>query len=110
VFDSLTHEPRQSEREHRTSKARFLRTSGRSIPKQLSGIERKQHRIRTIRRNLDGCLPQVEPEPLVCNESAVQYDVGKSEKFSVHIPMFLQKNEGDPAVKVNNLLFSTEVR
>ena len=110
MFDSLTHETHQSEREHRTSKARFPRTSGRSIPKQLSGIERKQRHIRTIRQNLDGCPPQVEPGPIVTDDFAVQYDVGESEKSSVHIPTFLQRNEGDHAIKVNNMFTSTEVR
>jgi len=112
VFDALTHEMHQSEREHRTLKARFLRTSGCSIPKQLSAIERRQRSIRTIRQNLDGFPSQVEPKPAVAvaNVSAVQYDVGESEKSSVHIPTFLQRNEGDLAIKVSNFLSSTEVR
>jgi len=37
------------------------------------------------------------------SDSGVQYNIGKSEKFSVHIPTFLQQNDGDPAIKVNQL-------
>jgi hypothetical protein len=38
----ISYEVHQSEREHRTSKARFLRTNGRAIPQQLAGTERGQ--------------------------------------------------------------------
>ena len=96
----------QSEREHRTSKARFLRTNGRAIPQQLAGTERRQHRISMIRENLDRRPAQIEPD-VITNDPGVQYNMGTSEKFRVHIPTFLQRNQGDPAVKVSNLLFST---
>ena len=99
---TLAHEVRQSEREHRISKSRFLRTSGWSIPKQLSRIERRQHQIRAIRQTVNGCHPPVEPETGVASDPGVQYIMAESEKFSVHIPTFLQQNVGDPAVKVNN--------
>jgi hypothetical protein len=33
--------------------------------------------------------------------------MGTSQKSSVHIPTFLQRNQGDPVVKVSNLLFFT---
>ena len=106
LFDS--YEDYQSEREHRTSKARFLRTSGRSIPKQLSGIERRQRRVRTIRQNLDGGHSQIEQEPIVANDPGIQYEMGGSENFPVHVPTFLQRNQGDPAIQVNNLFPSIE--
>lgn len=32
-----------------------------------------------------------------------RYNMGKSQNFPVHIPTFLQKSEGDPAVKVNTI-------
>jgi hypothetical protein len=98
----------ESEREHRTSKARFLRTSGRSIPKQLSVIERRQRRVRTIRQNLDGRHSQIEPEAVIANDPGIQYEMGESENFPVHVPTFLQRNEGDPAINVNDLFPSTE--
>ena len=90
----------QSEREHRTSKGRFLRTSGRSIPQQLSRIERRQRRISMIRENLDNPCSQTDQEDAII-DPRVQYNIGKSQKFPVHIPTFLQRNEGDPAIKVN---------
>ena len=82
-------------------KARFLWTNGRTISQQLSTIERQQHRIKTIRKKLHGSSSQVEEEETTSNPS-VQYNMGKLEKFPVHIPTFLQTNEGDPAVKVDN--------
>jgi hypothetical protein len=57
-----------------------------------------------IRENLDQHPSQIEPD-VVANDPRVQYNMGTSEKFGVHVPMFLQRNQGDPAVKVNNLLF-----
>jgi hypothetical protein len=45
---------------------------------------------------------EIEPED-VAHDPGVQYNIGKSQKCSVHIPTFLRKNEGDPAIKVNNL-------
>ena len=94
----------QSEREHRTSKARFLRTNGRAIPQQLAGTERRERRISMIRENLDRRPSQIEPD-VITNDPRVRYNMGTSEKSSVHIPTFLQRNQGDPAVKVNNFLF-----
>jgi hypothetical protein len=91
---------KQSEREHQTSKGRFLRTSGRSISQQLSKIDRRQHRVRMIRETLNGPFPQVEHDDLA-NDPRSQYNMGTSQNFPVHIPTFLQKNDGDPAVKVN---------
>jgi len=42
----------------------------------------------------------MESEDTVSDPGA-QYNIGKSKKFSVHIPTFLQQNDGDPAIKVN---------
>jgi hypothetical protein len=53
-----------------------------------------------IRETLDGPFPQVEPDDLA-DDPRSQYNMGTSQNFPVHIPTFLQKNEGDPAVKVN---------
>ena len=94
--------PNQSEREHRTSKGRFLRTGGRLIPQQLSRIEQRQRRIRMIREKMNYSPLQTEPEH-VNVDLGTSYNMGTSQKFSVHIPTFLQRNQGDPAVKVTNL-------
>ena len=45
---------------------------------------------------------EIEPED-VTHDPGIQYNIGKSQKSSVHIPTFLQKNEGDPAIKVDGL-------
>jgi hypothetical protein len=53
-----------------------------------------------IRETLDGPFPRLEPDDLV-NDPQSQYNMGTSQNFPVHLPTFLQENEGDPAVKVN---------
>jgi hypothetical protein len=96
---------RQSELEHRTSKARFRRTNGRLIPLQLSQIERRQRQIRTIREKL--CHPsQRTNEEDVTNDPKAQYNIGKTRNAPVHVPTFVQKNDGDPAVKVGSFILS----
>jgi hypothetical protein len=52
-----------------------------------------------IHENLDGPRSKIEPEEAT-NDSGVQYNMGKSQKSPVHIPTFLQRNEGDPTIKV----------
>jgi hypothetical protein len=89
----------QSELEHRTSKARFLRTNGRSVPLQLSKIERRQHWIRSIREKMSHA-PRPDPEDIV-NNSQVQYNIGRTQKLPVHVPTFLRQNAGDPATKAS---------
>jgi hypothetical protein len=49
-----------------------------------------------------GLPSDIAPED-VTHDPGVQYNIGKSQKFPVHIPTFLQKNEGDPAIKVSSL-------
>ena len=49
-------------------------------------------------------LSDIEPED-VAYDPGVQYNIGMSQKCPVHIPTFLQKNEGDPAIKVSSLCF-----
>ena len=66
------------------------------MPQQLARIERRQHRIDMIRESLHR---SPVPDPLI-NDPRMQYNIGQSQKCSVHIPTFLQKNKGDPAIKV----------
>jgi hypothetical protein len=95
----------QLELEHRTSKARFPRTSGRLVPLNLSKIERRERHIRRIREKIWHSTPQVatEHEDIVHNPRA-QYNIGKSQNSPVNISIFLQKNDGDPATKVSIFL------
>ena len=39
-------------------------------------------------------------------DSGARYNMGTSEKLSVHIPTFLQWNDGDPAIKVRHFISS----
>jgi hypothetical protein len=77
-----------------------LRTNGRSIPQQLSKIEQRQRRIRLIRENLNGSPTPIQPEEITVHTDA-RFNIATSRKNPVHIPTFLQKNLGDPAVKVS---------
>jgi hypothetical protein len=90
----------QGELEHRTSKARYMRTNRRSVPTQLSKIERRQSRIHAIRERTHRPSDQSPPEDVI-NNPQVQYNIGKAQNSPVHVPTFLQKNDGDPAVKVS---------
>ena len=94
----------QSELEHRTSKSRFIRTSGRQIPQQLSKIERRERRIREIREKLHRSRPQGDFED-IDNDPKAQYNMGKSQNSPVHIPSFLAKNSDDPAIAVSSVIF-----
>lgn len=49
---------------------------------------------------------QVEPKD-VSIDPGIRYNIGTSQKHPVHIPTFLQQNQGDPAVKVSDLSFSS---
>jgi hypothetical protein len=73
------------------------------VPEQLARVERRQRRIKAIRENVNGSSSQKEPkepeEDLSNGDPGLQYNMGQSQKFPVHIPTFLQRNEGDPAVK-----------
>jgi hypothetical protein len=66
------------------------------MPQQLSRIERRQRRIDMIRERLHRSPVS---DPLI-NDPRMQYNIGQSQKCSVHIPTFLEKNKGDPAIKV----------
>ena len=94
----------QSELEHRTSKARYTRTTGRLIPRELSKIERRERRIRMIREKMHRSVLQTDLEEIV-NDPRAQYNMGKTQNSPVHVPTFLQKNDGDPAVKVSGPCF-----
>jgi hypothetical protein len=72
----------------------------------LSKIERRQRRIQTIREKMHRLPRQANLPEDVVNNPRVQYNIGKTENFPVHVPTFLQKNDGDPAIKANIVLFS----
>jgi hypothetical protein len=55
-----------------------------------------------IRENLHDSPSQIRSDD-VAVDPAARYNIGVSEKFPVHIPTFLQRNDGDPAIKVSHL-------
>jgi hypothetical protein len=102
----------QSELEHRTFKAHFYRTNGQLIPLQLSKIKRQQCHIRAIHENLHrspSSKTNLDLEGVV-NDPQLQYNIGKTENAPVHVPTFLQNNDGDPAIKASNLVHSYRFR
>ena len=52
-----------------------------------------------IRENLNGSHLQRDPEDIITDPNT-SYNMGTSQNLSVHVPTFLQRNEGDPAIKV----------
>jgi hypothetical protein len=48
---------------------------------------------------------QANPQEVIVNNPGVQYNIGKTENFPVHVPTFLQKNDGDPAIKAKGVPF-----
>ena len=58
-----------------------------------------------IREDLAPARSQIETEVVVIDPKA-QYNIGASQKLSVHIPTFLQRNQDDPATKVRSFRFS----
>ena len=45
-------------------------------------------------------LSTLDAEDIV-SDPAAQYNIRKLQRLYVHIPTFLQKNEGDPAIKAS---------
>ena len=59
-----------------------------------------------IREKMHRSVLQADQEEEIVNDLRVQYNMGKTQNSPVHIPTFLQKNDGDPAVKVSSPCFS----
>lgn len=87
----LTHS--QGEREHLRPKGSFLRTSGKNYTKQLTQIERRETRIRQLSYKHG-------KQESVSKDLKQRYHIGETEKCPVVLPLFLQRNSGDPAIKV----------
>lgn len=58
------------------------------------------------RGKINGLPSRIEPEDVTLNH-VVRYNMGTSEKFPVHIPTFLQRNNQDPAIKVSGFVSCT---
>ena len=99
----------QGESEHKVSKSRYHRTSGKDVARALSKVERRQRTIQTIRNTLSPSLlisscrrmrvrKETKLDPIFSPK--MQYNIGENENSPVDIPLFLSRNHGDPAVKV----------
>ena len=93
----------KGELEHKTPKKRFPRANGKEYVKQMTGLERREARIRRIREKLwpKGVKPADEPSS---QASDAHHHIGTSQSNPVHIGKFLQDNAGDPAIKVRSKL------
>ena len=106
----MTHErDSKGESEHKLSKSRYQRTSGKNVNLALSKVERRQRTIQVIRNTLSPSFllssrrhtrkrkekildPMFSPK--------MQYNIGQNEASPVDVPVFLSRNHGDPAVSV----------
>lgn len=82
--------------EHKTPKARYKRTSRKQFLKQITGIERREARLRSLRGQH---FPRDE-DTVHTQDFESHYNMGKSQKEYYHIGAFLANNSADPAVKV----------
>ena len=88
----------QGELEHHSLKARYPRTDHTEFVRQMTQIERRQARVRRIRaRNFKVNKPETENVP---RDPDTHHHIGKSQNEPEHVSLFVQKYEGDPAVKV----------
>lgn len=88
----------KSELEHRTSKARYRRTSRKDFVKQMTQIERRQTRIRRIREKL--AHTEYARDEDASTSPGAHHHIGKSQNNPEHFGRFLERNSGDPAIKV----------
>lgn len=91
--------------EHRTPKTIYTRTSRKGFLKQMTQIERRQARIRRIREHqkMNGDTSTSIKTDIATSPNS-RYHVGNSQNEPEHIVAFVQKNSGDPAIKVTCFL------
>ena len=102
----------KGESEHKLSKSRYQWTSGKDVARALTKVERRQRTIRTIWNALSpSCAPSSarrararrakKLDPMLGPN--LQYNIGQSENSPVDVPVFLSRNQGDPAVRVSTV-------
>jgi hypothetical protein len=69
----------------------------------MSRIEQRQCLISALSEKLHHPLNQTNIED-VANDPEVQYNIRKTQNTPVHVPTFLQKNDGDSALKASDLV------
>lgn len=98
----LTDRPLQGELEHRSPKARYLRTDRKTFVKQLTRIERRQARIRRI-GDRTVHRPHIEISELATRPEA-HHHIGLTQKYHLHIGSYLRSYKGDPAIIVSTMM------
>jgi hypothetical protein len=83
-----------------------LRTSRKGFLKQITQIERRQARIRRIRARFQKAGNVLDKD--IATSPEAHHVIGVSQNFPENIPIFLQKNTRDPAIKVMRPIFSSE--
>lgn len=72
----------------------------------MTQIERRQARIRRIRERLSaGTKHQAAVDIDSATSPNARYHIGKSQNEPEHLIAFVQNNAGDPAVKVNPMVY-----
>jgi hypothetical protein len=99
----------QGELEHRTSKARYGRTSRKDYIKQMTRLERRQNRLRHIRDKLGTQKVVMEDEAASTGTPDLHHYIGKSQNTPLHIGTYLQRYANDPAIKVSHLLSGVQL-
>lgn len=89
----------QGELEHKTPKARYRRTSRKQFLKQITSIERREARLRSLRSHYS---PKAE-DAIHTQDFESHHVMGRSQNEYHHIGVFLANNSIDPAVKVCSL-------
>lgn len=104
----------QSELNHRTSKANYLRTSKNNPAKQLASIERRQsnldkimHARESVACNSSGHRTQrpenLQSEQITDFDPGNRYHIARSQKNPLVVGSWLRENDEDPALQVMSM-------
>jgi len=67
----------------------------------MTQIERRQARIRRIRRDHEQAGRPLVTDANATNSPVARYNLGITQNYPEQIPLFLQRHAGDPAIKVS---------
>jgi hypothetical protein len=94
----------QGELEHRTSKARYGRTSRKDYIRKMARLERRQSRLHHIREKLGTQKTMMDNEAASTATPDLHHHIGKSQNSPLHIGTYVQRYANDLAIKVSCLL------
>ena len=86
--------------EHRRSKDRFARSSGKEIPTQLSRMDQRERNIKAISERLAQNKGVVAATAELPHDLTAGYNIAANERTPVNIRAFVREHRGDPAIKV----------